>query len=328
MTTSTESAVGRGARPARAAAYDAARADRTWAAIGVLGLASCVVVIVAVALRWRVTPSSAGHHITVLGHALSYPTANLAAVVLVCEAVLGLFVAARVVDGAAREVVAERRFGRWLRPRVVSRLGEAWVIEGTAPQAFCAGLLRPRVYISAGAVAALDARALDVVLAHELVHVRHRDPLRLAWARAITRALWFVPGIQALAGDRQLLAELRADERAVANVAGGRPALARAMLAFDEGGGSADSVGIDAARADALLGARAEWRLPILLLVLGTAGLTVIVLLALLASRVAAGSATLAPPFLSRQPCVVVLALVPSVVAALAVRGLRVVQDR
>jgi hypothetical protein len=38
-----------------------------------------------------------------------------------------------------------------------------------------------------------------------------------------------------------------------------------------------------------------------------------------LAGHVASGSATLAPPFLSRQPCVVALAAIPAVVGLIAV---------
>ena len=37
-----------------------------------------------------------------------------------------------------------------------------------------------------------------------------------------------------------------------------------------------------------------------------------------LAGQLAAGSATLAPPFLSRQPCVVVLATIPAVLGLVA----------
>jgi hypothetical protein len=52
------------------------------------------------------------------------------------------------------------------------------------------------------------------------------------------------------------------------------------------------------------------------------AGAAVIILLAaiaLLAARLASGSATLALPFISHQPCVVVLATIPAVLGSLAV---------
>ncbi len=51
--------------------------------------------------------------------------------------------------------------------------------------------------------------------------------------------------------------------------------------------------------------------------------LTLLVTVAVLAGREAAGSATLAPPFLSAQPCVVVLATIPAAVGLVAIRLLR-----
>ena len=46
-------------------------------------------------------------------------------------------------------------------------------------------------------------------------------------------------------------------------------------------------------------------------------GLTLIAAVAALAGNVAAGSATLALPFVSRQPCIVVLAMIPAAGALL-----------
>jgi hypothetical protein len=42
------------------------------------------------------------------------------------------------------------------------------------------------------------------------------------------------------------------------------------------------------------------------------ATLSLLIAVAVLAARTAAGSATLAPPFLSSQPCVAVLAMIPA----------------
>jgi hypothetical protein len=51
--------------------------------------------------------------------------------------------------------------------------------------------------------------------------------------------------------------------------------------------------------------------------------LALLVTVAVLAGRVAAGSATLEPPFLSAQPCVVFLAIIPAAVGLVAIRLLR-----
>jgi hypothetical protein len=52
---------------------------------------------------------------------------------------------------------------------------------------------------------------------------------------------------------------------------------------------------------------------------LATTGvLALLVTVAVLAERVASGSATLAPPFLARQPCIVVLAAILAMLGVLA----------
>ncbi len=50
-------------------------------------------------------------------------------------------------------------------------------LAGSGATAFCAGLLAPRVYITAAAVTTLGPGALDAVLVHEAAHARRRDPL-------------------------------------------------------------------------------------------------------------------------------------------------------
>jgi hypothetical protein len=56
--------------------------------------------------------------------------------------------------------------------------------------------------------------------------------------------------------------------------------------------------------------------------------IVLVVAVAVLAGRVAVGSATLAPPFLSSQPCIVVLAMIPAALGWIAVRARRKVFPR
>lgn len=174
--------------------------------------------------------------------------------------------------------------------------------------------------ISTGAVASLDEPALRAVLEHEHHHARRRDPLRLAVGRVLSRALFFVPGIGELVRHQQSLAELGADERAIDAGSENRSALARAMLSFSEETDTGESVGIDPARVDHLLGEPPSWRFPALLCASALAVLALIATVALLAGLLASGSATLAPPFLSNQPCVVMLGLIPAAVGLIALR--------
>jgi hypothetical protein len=112
------------------------------------------------------------------------------------------------------------------------------------------------------------------------------------------------------------LAEISADEAAVLSAGGDRAALAGAMLSFSQGS-DADALGIDPERIDYLLGDRPQWRFAV--------ALSLLIALAVLAAHTAAGSATLAPPFLSSQPCVAVLAMIP---AATGLAGLAYARAR
>jgi hypothetical protein len=261
---------------------------------------------------WRVTPQDTSHEISVLGQKLSYPAANFAAVVVVLLALLGLVVTVTAVLGAARELAASVRFARRMRASEPERLDDAFVFEDARPRAFCAGLVRPRVFVSSGAVATLDERALHAVMLHERHHARRRDPLRLATGRVLARSLFFMPGLRELTRRHQALAELSADESAVTTGRESRAALARAMLTFSDEAESGEGVGIDPARVDHLLGEPPNWRFPVLLCLAGVSVIALMTAVAALAGQVASGSATLAAPFLSRQPCVVVLAMIPA----------------
>lgn len=303
----------------RAAARAASRFSRAAVILGALGLASFVFVVLRLLETWRVTPHVT-HHVSVLGQTLSYPVANTAAALVLALAMVGLVVTARTVSGVARELAAARRFAHRLSAGAREHPSRAFVIDDERPHAFCAGLLRPRVYVTSGALAILDEPALEAVLIHERHHAQRRDPLRLATSRVLGRAMFFLPGLHELGRRQQALAELSADESAINAAPGNRSALARAMISFSDAAGPADSVGVDPARVDYLLGEAPSWRFPALFCLLGVALLALVVAVAVLAGQVASGSATLAPPFLSAQPCVVVLAMIPAGIALAAIR--------
>ena len=79
----------------------------------------------------------------------------------------------------------------------------------------------------------LDDGQLRAVLEHEHHHRRRRDPLRLAFALVLRRALFFLPVLRPLHDRHVDLAELHADRAAVRAEAGGRASLAAALLTFD-----------------------------------------------------------------------------------------------
>jgi Peptidase family M48 len=309
---------GRGVGHARPAASAAARVSGATLLLGGLGLMSALFVLVRLVESWRVGSGATSHRIRLFGQGLSYPAANLDAIVIVLLAALGSVVTVRALAGAIRECRASRRFARALSCRQPETLRGAVVVADTQPRAFCAGLLRPRVYVTAGAVALLDDAALDAVLAHESHHARRRDPLRFAAGRVFARALFFLPELGPLVERHQALAELSADESAVAGIPAQRSALARAMLGFSDAPASGAGGGIDPVRIDYLLGEPPSWRFPALLCLAAAGILALLITVAALAGRVASGSATLALPFLSRQPCILVLAVIPAALGVLA----------
>jgi Zn-dependent protease with chaperone function len=306
--------------PSRPPSIAAARVTRAQVLLGALGLVSLGFVFVRLFESWRVSPHTVSHHIVILGQTLSYPVANGAALIILVLAVLGAVVMAMTVLGAAAEITAARRFDRRLAALRRPHDGGALVIDDERPYAFCAGLLRPCVYVTSGALAVLDETALGAVLMHERHHADRRDPLRLATSRVLARAMFFLPALPELGRRQQVLAEMTADDRAINEAPGNRSALARAMLSFTDASEADGSVGIDPARVDYLLGEPPSWRFPAGMCLASFAVLALLVAAAVLAGREAAGSATLAPPFLSAQPCVVALAVIPAALGLVTIR--------
>jgi len=305
----------------RSSAWLAATERRRLGAVEVgVGLGGLAVGAGAVALA-----SHAVHHDATARHAigigsvhLAYPRANLAAVVLLPLALLGVAVLARAVRAAVREA----RRAKALRARldVVGRLaagGGAHVVAGDEPLAFCLGWLRPRVYVSAGALARITPDELRAVLAHERQHAAARDPLRLAAARVLREALFYLPVLRPLHERHRTLAELVADAAAL-RASGGDPGpIAAALLAFDEHGR-----GVEPERVDHLLGERPAWRVPTGALIAGLATIAAGVVALWMTAQAASAGATLALPGASRQPCILALALIGAL-AVSARRALR-----
>ena len=114
------------------------------------------------------------------------------------------------------QTLHSRRFLRRLhggRHSMGRRAPRSWSSTTRPPKAFCAGLLRPRVHVSEGALRLLDAPELLAVVTHEAHHVRRRDPLRVVMVRSLVRSLPWAPGLGRLAERHATVAELAADGR-------------------------------------------------------------------------------------------------------------------
>jgi len=248
--------------------------------------------------------------VMIAGQRFTYPTVNVAAALLLALAAVGAVVITIALRASWRQLSDYRRFVRGIA--VLGPLpGHPGinVIDDPAPHAFCAGYLRPSIYVSTGALAVLSDDELAAVLVHEDHHRTLRDPLRLASSRILSQALFFLPALPSL-GDRYSdIAEERADDAAVRAAGDTRP-LASALLAFDAAA-PPGTFGISPGRVDSLLGRPAGWRLPSSLVASSLTTLAVLTLLVWRASAAASAHATFNLPVLSSQPCMLVLALVP-----------------
>jgi Zn-dependent protease with chaperone function len=294
----------------RARRAESRRVYRWLLALGAAGLTLCALVLAAGIHSVRVAPGAA-HRVDVAGVRLTYPVVNAAAVLLMGLALLGGAVLLVTARAAWRQVRATRRMTRSLP--VIRRLPghpNVLLVDADAPVAFCAGWLRPRVYVSTGVLERLSERELRAVLAHERQHWALRDPLRLAVGRVLCQALFFLPVLNALHSDYADAAELTADAAALVALDGAGAALASAMLTLGATG-SEGEVAISSRRVDALLGQPVDWQRPRLLL--STALVTLVLLVALVwrASAGASIEASLNLPIASSQPCILVLALIP-----------------
>jgi len=81
--------------------------------------------------------------------------------------------------------------------------------------AFCAGALRPAVYISRGVSDRLSDHELAAVLTHEVEHASSFDPIRRAAWRSAAEVFFFMPFFSWLTMRRIEASELRADRRAI-----------------------------------------------------------------------------------------------------------------
>jgi Zn-dependent protease with chaperone function len=230
-------------------------------------------------------------------------------------ALAGIGVAAIVRGGvsATRQLSAQRRLMATVTVRERRSIGgvEVAVIAGAAPQACCAGCLRPRIYLSEGALALTPSEVLAVV-AHEAHHQARRDPLRLLAGRVLSAGLFFLPVLGRLHDRYESLAELAADDAASAEPAS-RRALASALLKFESAG--AALVGIAPDRVDHLLGRWPRWEIPISLLLASLIAVGGLIALALLTVQTLDGGAV-SPSLLLAQSCMALMVAVPLLLGA------------
>lgn len=110
--------------------------------------------------------------------------------------------------------------------------GRVTCVADATPLAYTAGLVRPRIRISTGAIEVLADDELRAVLAHERAHLERGDPRRVLIGRVLASAFAAFPLVSRLAARFEIAKELDADLEAVDRV--GRRALAGALLTLGD----------------------------------------------------------------------------------------------
>jgi hypothetical protein len=272
--------------------------------------------------RVDLSPGPIGQLLSDCGRFL-LPHLTLGGLVVLGLVLLGAVVLARGLRSAVRQIHGCREFVRALEVMGERQLYHARVllISGSRAQAFCAGFMRPRVYLSRTAADRVEEAQLAAVVAHEAHHAHRRDPLRILLVTVLADALFFLPALGRLKKRYAELAELAADEAALSAV-GNASQLAAALLQFGETGVEG-VIGIDPERVDHLLGCAPRWELPPSAIV--GALLTVVALLALvLTSTRWPAVAHVSVAQLAAQSCMVAMVAAP----ILALMGLGVLGRR
>lgn len=288
------------------------------AALALAGLAAAIGATVAALTRIAFTVPTVSELVTACERWLVLDAGPASWLVLALSAV-GAAVLGLAVRSALRQARDTRRFER--RLPVVGALPanrRVSLLDDPVPQAFCAGLIRPRVYLSTGAVALLSGRERESVIAHECHHARVRDPLRILLARALADGLFFLPAVGRLGMRYATLAELAADE-AAERATGDRRHLAAALLTLDTHQ-QRTVVGVASERIDRLLGQDPAWGVPVMPLFSAAAALgSLAALTALLLQGADHGSIAL--PTLIAEACMLAMAAVPTLLGAACVLG-------
>jgi Zn-dependent protease with chaperone function len=195
-------------------------------------LALAAVVVTAILLLAIVALDAVRFHLPAL--ARGEETLDAHAAVLLALCVLQAVVLWRVVRSLRRQVAATRRVAALPRLAPATVAGrELTVLADGRPAAFCAGAVRPRIYVTSGAVERLAPEELRAVADHEAEHARRRDPLKQLAVQALVDGFAFLPGLRRLALSQAAVADLVADAAAVASAGTARP-LAAAMLRLDD----------------------------------------------------------------------------------------------
>jgi len=212
-----------------------------WQALGLAGGLSIIGALLAHGLApWgRSLPEAWAHWVT--GQPAVEPVRGDHWVAQTLAAVLALELLGVLLLSGVRTAATRRRHRALLELLVEPAVpgGDTRLLDHPALVAFCIPGVRPLLVLSSGIVAELDGAQLDAVVAHERAHLAEHHHLLLLPFLAWRAALPVLPAADRAHDAVRDLVEMRADDVALASLAGPDPrrTLAAAIVAVAAGAG-------------------------------------------------------------------------------------------
>lgn len=89
------------------------------------------------------------------------------------------------------------------------------IVSHPVPLAITMGLMHPKIVLSTGLMNLLNEDELEAVIAHEMAHVKSRDPLTIFIMTLCSSTIWYIPILKWLNQQYRIMKELAADEYAI-----------------------------------------------------------------------------------------------------------------
>lgn len=93
-------------------------------------------------------------------------------------------------------------------------LDKVIIYQNSEPEAYCIGLLKPKIYISSQLIKIMDENEFESILIHEMYHMQNRNNLILYILNYFSYILFPFPFIKDLSKHYELQAEIEADKMA------------------------------------------------------------------------------------------------------------------
>lgn len=89
------------------------------------------------------------------------------------------------------------------------------IVSHPIPLAITMGLMQPKVVLSTGLMNLLNENEIEAVIAHEMAHLKSRDPLTIFFMTLCSSTIWYIPILKWMNKQYRIMKELAADDYAI-----------------------------------------------------------------------------------------------------------------